>query len=286
MLTIDEAYAYGRFQLNPSPTAELDARLLLEATLDCSYSYLLAHGEETLTAVSAATYRQRVARARQFEPIPYILGTAPFFDFALTVTPDVLIPRPETEMLVEIAVAWAKNRGELQLVDVGTGSGCIPIAIARQNKDAHITAVDISPAAIAIAKKNSHNLAPRQIQFICGDLLNPIPFPIDLLTANLPYVTNSEWTQLHDGVKLFEPSLALIGGDDGLDLIRRLLQQASTKLKKNGLILLEIGWQQGLLTKQLAHAHFPSAQVDIIQDYAGHDRLVRIINNCVGELGN
>lgn len=278
MMTIDDALAYGRFQLIQSPTPELDARLLLETVLEVSYSYLLVHGEESLTAVSETTYRQQIARAKQQEPIPYILGTAPFFDFELEVTRDVLIPRPETEQLVELAIDWAKIRGAVQVVDVGTGSGCIPVAIARQNGTALITAVDISPSALAIAQKNGATLAPNRIQFLEGDLLTPIHFSIDLLIANLPYVTDGEWTHLDDGVKLFEPSLALKGGDDGLDLIRRLLQQATTKVKEKSVILLEIGWQQGEATAQLACNHFPTAKVEIIKDFSGHDRIVRILN--------
>ncbi len=276
MMTIDEALAYGRIQLNQSPTPELDARLLLEAVLDVSHAYLLVHGDEELTAVSATTYHQYIARAKIHEPIPYILETAPFFDFELKVTSEVLIPRPETEMLVELAVAWAKGRSAIQVVDVGTGSGCIPIAFARKNPEAQITAVDISPAALAIAQENGRTLAPNRINFIEGNLLQPINFPIDLLTANLPYVTNDEWTHLPDGVKLFEPSLALKGGDDGLDLIRQLLQQTITRLNPEGAILLEIGWQQGKAVKQLTQTYFPSAQIEIIQDYSGNDRIVFI----------
>ena len=277
MMTIDDALAYGRFQLSQSPAPELDARLLLEAILAVSYSYLLLHGDEELTAVSETNYRQYITRAKKQEPIPYILGTAPFFDFELEVTPAVLIPRPETEQLVEIALKWAKDRGDVQIVDVGTGSGCIPIAIARQNEKARITAVDISLPALTIARKNGQKRAPHRIQFIEGDLLTPINFQIDLLTANLPYVTDGEWTHLDDAVKLFEPSLALKGGDDGLDLIRQLLQQATTKLNPDGAILLEIGWQQGEETKQLAHTYFPSAHIEVIKDYSGHDRIVFLV---------
>ena len=276
-MTIDEALAYGRLQLSHSPTPELDARLLLEAALDVAYSYLLIHGNEKLTAVSESTYRAWLERAQKKEPIPYILGTAPFFDFELEVSPAVLIPRPETEQLVELALKWAKTHDARQIVDVGAGSGCIPIAIARQQQQAQITAVDISAPALAIAQKNAAMLAPDRIRFLEGDLLQPIDFQADLITANLPYVTNGEWTHLDDGVKLFEPSLALVGGEDGLDLIQQLLQQATSRLNKTGAILLEIGWRQGEATKQLATTYFPSAQVDVIQDYAGHDRIVQIL---------
>ena len=277
MMTIDEAWAYGRFQLSQSPTPELDARLLLEAALDVAYSYLLIHGDKPLTAVTETTYRGWIERAKQKEPIPYILGRAPFFDFELAVSPAVLIPRPETEQLVELAVKWAKAHHAQQIVDVGTGSGCIPIALARQYAPAQITAVDISASALAIAQKNAAALMPHRIQFREGNLLQPIDFQVDLITANLPYVTNGEWTRLDDGVKLFEPSLALLGGEDGLDLIQQLLQQATSKLNKTGAILLEIGWRQGAAAKQLATTFFPSAQVDVIQDYSGHDRFVQIL---------
>ncbi|MCA9927166.1 MAG: peptide chain release factor N(5)-glutamine methyltransferase [Anaerolineales bacterium] len=275
-MTIDDALAYGRFHLTHSPIPHLDTRLLLQHILQVNHAYLIAHGDAALTAVQTQQFQFAVTRAQQSEPIPYIIGTAPFFDMELHVTPAVLIPRPETELLVEHAVQWGKPKGALRIVDVGTGSGCIPIALARQLPQAEITAVDISPAALTVAQQNAAAFAPNRIHFYQGNLLVPIDHPIDLITANLPYIADSEWTMLDDGVKLHEPSLALRGGKDGLDLIRELLQQATSKLSASGAIFLEIGWQQGQGVTNLAKTAFPKAQVDLIQDYANHDRLVII----------
>lgn len=282
-MNIREALDYGRSQLTYSPTPRLDARLLLEHLLDVPHSYLVVHQDKPLTGEEEKSYRQFIERARQAEPIPYIIGHVPFFDFDLHVSPGVLIPRPETEQLVELAVAWVRERGAetaettLRAVDVGTGSGCIAIALARFLPQLQITAVDISPKALAIAQQNGARLAPDRIQFQQSDLLQAVNTAVDLIVANLPYVTSGEWQALADGVKLYEPALALDGGKDGLDLIRRLLQQASTRLRPNGAIFLEIGWQQGDAAQKLARDYFPEATIDVLPDFAGHDRIVRIV---------
>ncbi|WP_420629791.1 peptide chain release factor N(5)-glutamine methyltransferase [Candidatus Leptofilum sp.] len=277
-MNIQEALAYGRFQLTPSsPTPQLDARLLLEYLLNVPHSYLIIHHKQRLTAEQEDGYRQLVARATQAEPIPYIIGHAPFFDFELHVAPGVLIPRPETEQLVELAVAWVKTHHAKTAVDVGTGSGCIAIALARFLPDLQVTAVDISPKACAIAQQNGARLASGRIQFCQSNLLQAITEPVDLIVANLPYVTSSEWQSLADGVKLHEPTLALDGGVDGLDFIRQLLQQAATKLQPGGAIFLEIGWQQGKQAKNAAQTHFPEAEITVLPDFARHDRIVKII---------
>ena len=280
-MDIQAALVYGRSQLAPhSPTPQLDARLLLEHLLGVSHSQLVMHHDTPLTADQVQSYHQLMARAQQQEPIPYIIGHAPFFDFDLYVAPGVLIPRPETEQLVELAVAWAKGRGSeaaLKAVDVGTGSGCIAIALARQLPHLQITAVDISPDALAIAQQNGRQLAPNRVRFRQGDLLQAIEGPIDLIVANLPYVTSGEWQALADGVKLNEPMLALVGGSDGLNLIRRLLHQATTKLRANGAIFLEIGWQQGKAAGDSARHYFPEAEITVLPDFAGHERIVRIV---------
>jgi release factor glutamine methyltransferase len=183
----------------------------------------------------------------------------------LHVSPAVLIPRPETEQLVETAVSWAKKRGSVHVVDTGTGSGCIAISLARNLPQAHIEATDISADALVIAQQNAAEFAPNRITFHLGNLLQPIIAPIDLITANLPY-----------GVKLYEPQLALKGGPDGLDIIRDLLNQAVYKLTSGGAILLEIGWQQGQAAQALAASIFPAAQIELLQDYFGQDRFVII----------
>lgn len=290
-MDIQAALAYGRSQLNHSPTPQLDARLLLEHLLGVPHSYLIAHGDQSLPSEQLQAYQQLIARAQQQEPIPYIMGHAPFLDFDVDVAPGVLIPRPETEQLVELAVNWAKageaktavpqqpNNRELvnTAVDVGTGSGCIAIALARQLPHWQVTAVDVSPTALGIAQQNEAKLTPNRIQFQQSDLLQAVNEPIDLIVANLPYVTSGEWQELADGVKLHEPALALDGGVDGLDLIRRLLRQAITKLRTNGAIFLEISWQQGAAAQQLAQDYFPEATITVLPDFAGRERFVKIV---------
>jgi release factor glutamine methyltransferase len=275
-MTIDEALAYGREQLHTSATPSLDARLLLANLLQVSHSYLISHNRQPLTPRQQEQYEQLVQRAQKQEPIPYIIGSAPFFDFEVVVTADVLIPRPETEQLVETAVAWAKKQAKVSLVDVGTGSGCIAIALAKQLPEAAIQAVDISPEALLVAQQNAQRLVPDRIQFQQGSLLQPLTTAVDGIIANLPYVTDGEWTALDDGVKWYEPSLALKGGADGLDIIRQLLQQAIRKLSPHGAIFLEIGWKQGQMIKQVAREFFPEAAVSVLSDLAGHDRIVTI----------
>lgn len=279
-MNVSEAWAYGRSHLPHSPNAKLDARLLLEHVLGVSHSWLVAHGDVALTAVQETQYRQLIQRAARHEPVPYLVGHAPFFDLDFLVTPAVLIPRPETEQLVELAVAWGKERPSghppCHIIDVGAGSGCIPVMLARHLPQAVVEATDVSAEALAIARQNAQRHAPDRIQFHQGHLLDPIRQPIDLLTANLPYVSDAEWTMLDDGVKWYEPAVALKGGADGLDLIRQLLQQAVTKLNPGAAIFLEIGWRQGTAVRDLAQSIFPAAQVELVQDFAGHDRIVVI----------
>jgi release factor glutamine methyltransferase len=279
-MNVSELWEYGRSQLPDPLTAKLDARLLLEHVLDKEHSWLVAYGDADVTAVQETHYRQLIQRAARQEPIPYLVGHAPFFHLDFVVTPDVLIPRPETEQLVDLAVDWARERpsGHLpcHIVDVGTGSGCIPITLARHLPDAFIEASDISAAALTVARQNADQHTPGRIQFHQGHLLTPISQPVDLLIANLPYVTDAEWTMLDDGVKLYEPATALKGGADGLDLIRQLLQQAVTKLNSGAAIFLEIGWRQGTAVTNLAQSVFPTAYIELIQDFAGHDRIVVI----------
>jgi release factor glutamine methyltransferase len=195
------------------------------------------------------------------------------------VNPSVLIPRPETEQLVEHALDWANKRGPLEAVDVGTGSGCVAVCLARQLPYLSISATDISSAALVVARKNAERYGPGRIRFYEGNLLMPVPAPADLIIANLPYVSSHEWTMVDDGVKWYEPMIALKGGSDGLDLISELLQQAMSRLRPGGAIFLEIGWQQGQAVLQLARNQFPAADIALIADYAGQDRIVTV---CTG----
>jgi release factor glutamine methyltransferase len=268
---IKTALTHGRGQLDPT-----DARLLLQHLLGVSYAYLLAHDDESLTANQAETYLAWVARAGQGEPIPYILGTAPFYGREFVVSPAVLIPRPETEQVVRLGVAWLQAKQGWRMVDVGTGSGCIPLSVALALPGAGVvTAVDISAPALHIAQQNGQK-HEAVVHYWQGDLLTAVAGSFDLITANLPYITDAEWTSLADGVKSYEPTLALRGGADGLRLVEPLLRQALTRLASPGLMLLEIGWQQGEVTVALAEQIFPHATVTLYHDEAGHGRVVAI----------
>jgi len=276
MTTIGEAWRFGQTAMRDSPTPKLDARLLLEHVSGRDHAYLVAHEDEPLADETFASFGRLVARAAAHEPIPYLTGRAPFFDLELAVSPAVLIPRPETEQMVELAAQWARPRGAIRAVDVGAGSGCIAISLARRLPEAKVAAVDVSAEALAVAATNVRRYAPGRVALVRGDLLQSFAPGFDLILANLPYITEGEWTALPIGVKSYEPALALRGGADGLDVIRRLLPQAACSLRPGGRVLLEIGWRQGEAAAAMARDAFPGAEVTVRPDFAGHDRIVDI----------
>lgn len=224
----------------------LSADILLGFVLGRDRVYLLCHGEDALSAEDWRLYRSSVLRHAQGEPLQYLIGQREFYGLDFRVTPSVLIPRPETEILVEAALEIA--RGQLlpcvKYVDVGTGSGCIAVTMARHLPEAAGYATDISGAAIAIAKSNAqrHGITAK-IAFIRTDLLDCFaaePF-FDLILSNPPYVELDGYDTLARGVRDYEPHLALFGGRDGLDVFRRLAPEVSSRLKPGGFLLLEIG---------------------------------------------
>jgi len=276
-MNIKEAWAYGNLHLTQaSVTPDLDARILLEHVLQVNHSFLIAHPEENMTDAQTQQYRLLIHRAKHKEPIPYLTGEAAFYGLDFQVSPAVLIPRPETEQLVDHALSWAKMQERLQIVDVGTGSGCIAVSLAMNLSRASISAVDVSAEALVVARKNGSRYVPDRIRFYEGNLLEPILFQVDLIVANLPYIASHEWTLVDDGVKWYEPAVALEGGSEGLDFIGEMLQQSTSRLRPGGAVFMEIGWQQGQAVEQLARLHFPAADVALIADYAGHDRIVSV----------
>ncbi|MGC9395841.1 MAG: peptide chain release factor N(5)-glutamine methyltransferase [Anaerolineae bacterium] len=256
---------------------QVEAELLLAHLLDQPRTYLHAHPEALLTPEQVATYAKWVQRRVADEPLPYITGQIEFFGLTFAVTPEVLIPRPETETLVETALTWLKAHPAATAVDVGTGSGCIAVALAVHAPALRLYATDISRAALDVARANAerHNVADH-ITFIEGDLLAPLSEPVDLIVSNPPYIAEDEWYALPLSVRQ-EPQLALLAGTDGLDAIRRLVQQARTRLAPGGLILVEIGEWQGEAAQALAQAAYTKADVSILPDLAGKDRILRIV---------
>jgi release factor glutamine methyltransferase len=218
-----------------------------------------------------------IQRRIRHEPIAYITGHREFFGIEFYLDPRVAIPRPETELLVEQALELANSRFPRSCIiaDIGTGCGAIAIALASNLTQAKVYATDISAPALEVAAMNCqrHSLTG-QVQLLQGDLLDPIPEPVHLVVANLPYVRDSEIAELSAESRLFEPMIALAGGDDGLKWIRKLLSQAGAKINRDGAILIEIGYDQGLAVTSLAREAFPGAVIRIIPDLDGHDRVV------------
>ncbi|MCC6615764.1 MAG: peptide chain release factor N(5)-glutamine methyltransferase [Anaerolineae bacterium] len=259
-----------------SPGAE--AQTLLAAVLGVDRVYLLTHPERSLTPTQIAAFETLVTRRMGGEPLPYITGSRAFFDRDFFVNPAVLIPRPETELLLEAALEYASERAPAIAVDIGTGSGALAVTFAALHLDWQVYAVDVSPAALAVAQHNAERCGvAERIKFVEGDLLAPLldaPVRADLIMANLPYIPSAITAALD--VSRHEPTLALDGGADGLALIRRLLDRAPDVLALDGLLLLEMQYDQGAALTALAESALPGAQIDILRDYAGHERIVRI----------
>ncbi len=264
-------------------TPQLDAELLLAFTLNQSRTWLLTHPEKSLNNPQLEQFLSLVERRRQHEPVAYIVGQKGFFGLDFLVTPDVLIPRPETELLVEtaleIASGWETD-AKPTIVDIGTGSGCIAVSLAKNLARGNFFAIDVSARALAVAQKNAvaHGVSNR-IEFLQGSLLSPLPEPVDMIISNPPYVSRPELQadNIMPDVVQYEPNLALDGGESGLEIIEQLLIQAAAKLKPGGSLLVEIGYRQGDAVKKLARANFPAATVTIKQDLAGLDRLLVVI---------
>lgn len=270
--TVGEALALAR---RAGRVTSSIAQAILAHILECDRAWVLAHSMSALTPQQATRFAELLSRAAQGEPLAYLTGEREFYGLAFTVTPDVLIPRPETEGLVEAALNWSERRPQTapHLVDVGTGSGAIAVTLAVRLPQARITAVDVSPEALDVARHNAsrHGVA-EHIEFVQGDLLEALPGPFDAILANLPYIPTATLQTLD--VLRWEPSLALDGGPDGLNLMRVLIQQATTRLLAGGLLALETQYDQGPPVAALCHAAFPAARVVIERDLAGLDRIV------------
>jgi release factor glutamine methyltransferase len=264
---------------------QLDAELLLAHVLGVNRAAVLARPEQQLTPKQLTRYRDLVARRGGREPLAYIVGHREFFGLDLNVDPRVLIPRPETELLVEHALdiahhtaappAEAQSAAPLSIADVGAGSGAIAVTLAVHLPGATVYALDHSADALDVVAENArrHRVIAR-VHCLHSDLLFALPSPVDLITANLPYVTSDEWRELAPEIRYHEPRSALDGGRDGLAPIGRLLATAGPYLRPAGAILLEIGAGQGGAVTTLARECIPQARVQLVQDYAGLDRLV------------
>ncbi len=262
---------------------DLDAQLILAHVIDRPRTWILAHLETQLTQSQIDSAKTEFSKLRDGTPLPYILGHWEFFGLDFDITNDVLIPRPETELLVEKAIAWLKESPERRtMADIGTGSGAIATSIAMHVPDARILATDISLSALQIAKHNAQKFhVHHRIDFLQCDLLpHPVDFlstdsHFDLICANLPYIPTKALHQLPIYGK--EPTLALDGGEDGLEVYRHLFKLAPDWLAPRGMMLLEIESTLGVKALSLAFDSFADVTIHLHQDLTGRDRLLEIM---------
>lgn len=273
-------WTQGYFGTRKLSSPRLDAELLLAMLLQCNRVHLYTHYDQPLTQTERQQYRALVQRRARGEPVAYICGEREFYSRAFAVTPAVLIPRPETEHVVELALAWLKETGctAPRILDLGTGSGALAITLAAELPDAVVWATDISAAALQVAAANAarHDVTAR-ITLAQGDLF-AVPglsaaAPFDLIVSNPPYVETTVRAQLAPDVRDYEPELALFAGADGLDIIRRLVPAVRPHLKPTGLFLCEIGAPQGDAVQALLAAHGPWQRLEIHPDLQGHPRV-------------
>ena len=258
-------------------TATLDADLLARHALGWDLATWLARRREPATDDFTRTYEALIRRRLTREPVAYIRGVQEFWGRPFLVTPAVLIPRPETELLIELAGAHLRTHPNAVIVDVGTGSGCIAITLALEHPSTQVHAIDISDAAVSVARQNATHLgAGNRVNFICGSLLTKAPRPIDLIVTNPPYIAERDKDGLSPEVRDHEPAIALYGGDDGWRDIRALLQSTEGALAPDGLMLMELGYgQYERLADEITEV--PGLHLeDISEDLQGIPRIARI----------
>jgi release factor glutamine methyltransferase len=258
----------------------LSGELLLSHVLKLSRIELYTLFDRVVEQDKLDILRGMVKRCGSHEPLAYLIGRCEFYSLSFKITPDCLIPRPETELLVERAIEFLRKRtGTQQVLDLCTGSGCIAIAIAKNYKDCLVTATDICDKALAIAAENAAAMKlSDKIRYLCGDLFAPliegIESKFDLIVSNPPYVSETEFAKLEPNVRDYEPRRALYGGVDGLDVYRRILNQAGDFLKPDGALMMEIGYAQGPAIRELIESSGQFAPARIEKDLSKNDRVV------------
>ena len=278
---VGDAVARGSRRLASAgvDTPRLDAELLLAAGLGVKRAFLHARWYDVLSEEDLIGYETLIRRREAREPVAYLLGHKAFYDLDLFVDHNVLIPRPESEHIVEQAVAWGISQGllPLRILDVGTGSGALAIAIVRQIDSAIVWATDVSIAALSTADRNLERYAlDERVHLVCGDILSSLSGSFDIVVANLPYVPAVEIDSLAPEIWAYEPRLALDGGSGGTMVTERLLTQLPARLAAPGLALLEIDPRQAEDLKRSASVCFPDGEIGMLDDYAGQARVLRI----------
>jgi len=258
-----------------SSEADIEVNAILKAVLGQDLAWILINPGFILTTDQIAQLTEQLDKLIDKNPLAYILGNSDFYGLNFVISPDVLIPRPETELLVEEAILWGKNQPQkIKLLDVGIGSGCIALTIMEHLPGSVAIGIDISFQALLIARINSKRLNIQTISFLNSDLAHCVKHKFDLICANLPYIPSDDVDCLFHS--RFEPKLALDGGKTGTEIVERLLFQAKHKILNPGLLLLEIQFDQGDGIADFAKNIFPNSDIRILKDYSGNNRLLRI----------
>jgi len=261
-----------------SPSARLDAEVLLAFVLGRDRMEFYKNPDMVISETKLAAFRNLIVRRSQWEPVAYITGRKEFWTFVLEVNSAVLIPRPDTEVIVEetIAICRKLNSPEIKILDIGTGSGAIAIALASEITGAKVVATDISSAALNLAKKNAAASGFKEkIDFRQGNLFEPLDDTFDIIVCNPPYIAAEEYEKLPLGVKEYEPREALLAGKSGLEFYEKLIYQAADFLKKNGWLLLEIGAKQEKGVRGIMEAACFYENIEMRRDYAGLPRVMK-----------
>ena len=278
-MTLREWLIEGETQLRAGPhpeRARRDAELLAMRALEWQRSTLMAHVDDEFPAPNTAMFEGLLARRAAGEPIQYIFGEVEFYGLRFRVTPDVLIPRPETERVVETVIELARRFSDPRIVDIGCGSGAIAVALAHSLPNAQLAATDISPTALAIARENAaRNGVADRIRFVQGDLLAPLAGEqFEIVASNPPYVANADRASLAVEVRDHEPALALFAGEDGLTVIRRLIPDAFAALVSGGFLVMEIGHDQSAAVASLL-SETGFEEISFVPDLQGIARVAR-----------
>jgi release factor glutamine methyltransferase len=275
-MTVDEALRNEARRLSAtSSTPRLDAEVLLAHVLGVTRASLLARAFDALSGEARAAFEAMALRRAAGEPVAYITGHREFYGLDVVVNRDVLVPRPETESVVDACLELLPADMPASFADIGTGSGAIAVAVASRRPLVRVFAVELSPQALSVARSNveRHGLS-EQVVLLEGDLLSPLPGRVNVIAANLPYVSPGEASP---EVAIWEPHVAVFGGGaDGMDLIARFLSDAPNYLAAGGAIVIETAYSQGALVSRAAKNAFPGADVEVRKDLAGYDRIVVI----------
>jgi len=265
----------------PPDEAGLDARVLAERLLDWDAARYLTHANEEEPDGFAEPFEALIARRAAREPTAYLVGRREFCGLEIQVTPAVLIPRPESELIVEAALeSFPRSGGVLDIADVGTGSGCLAVTLARERPASRIIATDISSEALEVARLNARRLGVgSRIELVETDLLNGVEREFDLIVSNPPYVPERDRPQLQPEVREYEPARALFAGDDGLSIIRRLVDQAPARLKPEGRLIFEFGFGQADDIRTLLSNTRSMVLLDLRRDLQGIPRVAIACTN-------